>query len=97
MAGPTLSRFLGLFRMRDASDPSRVAAVSSDGAVKVEGVTLRDSTGGAISPDRYPQTLTYNGDGTVNTVSFTDGTYTWTQTFTYTAGKVIGISAWVQS
>ncbi len=35
MAGPTLSRFLGLFRLRDASDPTRVAAVSATGEVSV--------------------------------------------------------------
>ena len=40
MAGPTLSRFLGLFRLRDASDPTRVAAVSAAGAVAVAGPEL---------------------------------------------------------
>lgn len=33
MAGPTLSRFLGLFRLRDASDPTRVATVGAGGEV----------------------------------------------------------------
>ena len=37
MAGPTLSRFLGLYRLRDASDPTRVAAVSAAGALTVQG------------------------------------------------------------
>lgn len=37
MAGPTLSRYLGLFRLRDASDPTRLAAVSAAGAVSVQG------------------------------------------------------------
>lgn len=35
MAGPTLSRFLGLFRLRDASNASRMAAVSAAGEVSV--------------------------------------------------------------
>lgn len=65
----------------------------TNGVVKV----AIDSMGGICLPDRYAQSLTYNGDGTVNTISFTDGTHTWTQTFTYTNGKVTGISAWVKS
>lgn len=69
----------------------------SDAPFPVSAGAILDDTGAAIVPDNYAQTLTYNGDGTVNTVSFTDGTNTWTQTFTYTAGKVTGISTWVRS
>lgn len=46
--------------------------------------------------DRMPQTLTYNGDGTVNTITATWNGNTWIRTFTYTSGKVTGISAWVK-
>lgn len=56
-----------------------------------------DSSGSTIFPESHAQTLTYNADGTVNTISFTDGAHTWTQTFTYTSGNVTGISAWVKS
>ena len=50
--------------------------------------------------DNSPQTLTYNGDGTVNTITIT-GSYlgvvsTWVRTFSYTSGKLTGISAWVK-
>ena len=58
---------------------------------------LLDDTGQAISPDNYTQAFTYNADGTVATVSFTDGSNTWTQTYTYSAGRVASISNWVRS
>lgn len=60
-------------------------------------VTVADSTGAnQISPDSMPQTLTYNGDGTIATISVTNGTDTWVQTLTYTAGNLTGVSAWVK-
>lgn len=41
MAGPLLSRILGgLFRLRDASDPTRVASVSADGKVSTADAAL---------------------------------------------------------
>lgn len=53
--------------------------------------------------DELPQTMTYNGDGTLNYVEVTipaslssapGGTYR--RTFSYTAGKVTAVSAWVK-
>lgn len=49
-----------------------------------------------IPIDSLPQTLVYNGDGTLNYVEATSGTDTWRQTYTYTAGKLTGISGWVK-
>lgn len=46
--------------------------------------------------DDLPQTLVYNGDGTLNYVDATDGTDTWRQTYTWTAGRLTGISGWVK-
>ena len=71
------------------------------GAVTV-GVVASD--GALIFPDDLAQTLTYNGDSTLNyievTVPATPGTSyaggTYRQTFTYTAGKVTGISKWTK-
>lgn len=40
MAGPLLNRFRGFFRMRDASDPTRVAAVSAAGEISFTGLQL---------------------------------------------------------
>jgi hypothetical protein len=82
---------------RSAANASRPVALSNEDKQALDALAVRDSTGGVINPDNYAQTLTYNGDGTVATISFTDGTNTWTQTFTYTSGKVSGISAWVKS
>ena len=50
--------------------------------------------------DRMPQTFSYNGDGTINTISAT-GTMggvvtTWVKTFGYTSGKLTSISEWVK-
>lgn len=56
-----------------------------------------DSTNALIFPDNFEQTITYNGDGTVNTISFTNGTNTWTQTMSYTTSRLTGISKWVRS
>lgn len=59
---------------------------------------LLDDTGQTVCPDNYTQTLTYNAAGTIATVSFTDGTSTWTQTYGYDAnGRVTSISNWVRS
>ena len=46
--------------------------------------------------DQGPQTLSYNGDGTVNYIDVTTSDGTYRQTFTYTSGKVTGISLWVK-
>lgn len=61
------------------------------------GGSVTDSTGASFDPDSLTQNLTYNGDGTVNTIAATDGTNTWTQTFTYTSGNLTGISKWVKA
>lgn len=49
-----------------------------------------------IQIDDMPQTLAYNIDGTLNYIDATDGTRTWRQTMTYTAGVLTGISGWVK-
>lgn len=43
-----------------------------------------------------PQTLNYNGDGSLNYVETVVQGETFRQTFTYTSGVVTGISAWVK-
>lgn len=65
--------------------------------LKVKLMPVLDSAGVAINPDNYAQTLAYNGDGLLETVSFTDGVNTWTQTLTYTGGLLTGVSTWVRS
>lgn len=49
-----------------------------------------------IPIDDMPQAFAYNGDGTLNYVEATDGTNTWRQTFSYTAGVLTGVSGWVK-
>lgn len=50
--------------------------------------------------DRMPQTITYNGDGTVNTITATATmgavVTTWVKTLGYTSGKVTSVSDWVK-
>lgn len=53
--------------------------------------------------DDLPQVLNYNGDGTLNYIEVTvpaiPGSYpggTFRRTFTYTSGKVTGISSWTK-
>lgn len=56
-----------------------------------------DSSGNSTNPDNYPHSFTYNTDGSLATDSFTDGSSTWTQTFSYnTSGQMSGVSAWVK-
>lgn len=58
---------------------------------------ITDDRGTPLYPERYAHTLTYDGSGNLLTDTFTDGTYTWTQTYTWTAGNLTSISAWVRS
>ncbi|WP_256807157.1 hypothetical protein [Bradyrhizobium sp. Bra64] len=60
-------------------------------------VSVQDNTGRWINPDSYIQHLTYNADGNLATVWFSDGVQTWTQTLTYVAGQLSSISNWVVS
>lgn len=59
---------------------------------------VHDSTGNyTLHPDSLAQTLTYNGQGQVSTISVVDlEGNTFVQTFTYTSGNLTGISAWVK-
>ena len=66
-------------------------------SILVETFTTYDNLGAPINPDAYAQTLSYNGDGTLNTTTFTNGVNTWTQTMSYTSGKLTGVSGWVRS
>ncbi len=55
---------------------------------------------GAIPDDpssNYVTTLTYNGDGDVETIVLAKSGVTWTKTLTYTDGSLTGVSAWVRS
>lgn len=45
-------------------------------------------------PGHLAQTIAYNGDGTIDYVEATNGSVTWRQTYTYTSGQLVGISAW---
>lgn len=55
-----------------------------------------DSEGNAIAPDSMAQTLGYNGAGKLATITATDGTNSWVQTLTYTAGRLSSVSQWVK-
>lgn len=57
---------------------------------------ITDSGGQQFDPDSLAQTFAYNGDGTLNYIQATDGVSTWRQTYTYTAGVLTGVSAWVR-
>lgn len=45
-----------------------------------------DSSGNLVFPYQYGQALAYNADGTVDTITATDGTTTWVMTFAYASG-----------
>lgn len=53
--------------------------------------------GEMIDIDSLAQTLAYNQDGTLNYVEVSPETgHVYRQTYTYTSGKVTGISQWVK-
>ena len=54
------------------------------------------SDGKVIPFDSLEQSYAYNGDGTLNYVQATWEGVTYRQTYTYTAGKLVGISRWVK-
>lgn len=60
-------------------------------------VGAKDSAGNVVFPDDFDKTITYNGDGTLNTISFTDGVNTWTQTHVWTGGKLTTDPRWVRT
>lgn len=57
---------------------------------------VMDAAGELIAPDSWPHAYDYNVDGTINYDSITDGTSTWRQTYSYAAGELTGVSAWVK-
>lgn len=60
----------------------------------VYSVPLDAATGMAL--ESLPQTFTYDDDGNLETITATDGTNTWVQTFTYEDGNLTAVSAWVK-
>ena len=62
------------------------------------GPGIMAANGDLIYPDLWEQTLTYNGDGTLATISATspEGGAVYRQTMTYTDGNMTGISRWVK-
>lgn len=48
------------------------------------------------SIDSLEQNITYNGDGTVDYITATNGEDSYRQTFTYSGGKLASISPWVK-
>ena len=77
-------------RHKDMGDGSHAEVVQTLGG----GAATSD--GSIINLDSLPQTLVYNADGTLNYTQTTDGTSTWRQTLTYSAGKVSAVSGWVK-
>lgn len=51
--------------------------------------------GSSFDLDSLEQNFTYNGDGTVNTITVIYKTKSYLQSYTYTGGKVTKISAWI--
>lgn len=43
-----------------------------------------------------PQTFAYNTDGSINYVQVVVGINTWRQTYTYSAGKLVSVSDWIE-
>jgi hypothetical protein len=57
---------------------------------------MATDTKGRPVPDEANDTLAYNSDGTLNTITRTLGPDTWVETYTYTNGQLTNISGWVK-
>lgn len=49
-----------------------------------------------LDPAGLAHVYTFNGDGTPNTDTATNGQYTWVKTYSYTSGVLTGESVWVR-
>lgn len=56
-------------------------------------ITYTDGRVTAVTADAVTTTVTYNADGTVNTVSYPAGALTRTETYSYTGGVLTGMTA----
>lgn len=58
-----------------------------------------DINGNFFPLDSLDQTYFYNASEQVSSIVATDGSSTWTQTYTYTSvgGKILNISRWVKA
>lgn len=54
-------------------------------------------TGGNPMPSGMPTAYAYNADGTVDTLTKTNGIDTWVMTFSYISGRLASDSGWVKS
>lgn len=57
---------------------------------------ILSSNGNFVDPEDLAQTLSYNGSGQLSHIEVTAGTWVYRQTYTYTAGKLSNVSAWVK-
>lgn len=71
---------------------SIVESLSFSGEVEV----LLDSNNKPVAISSLLQSISYNPDGTVSSISATNGVGTWVQSFTYTSGRVSSISRWIK-
>lgn len=63
----------------------------------VVSATEFDNNDEPIFPDRYALNMTYNASNQIETMWFTDYNFTWTKTYTYTAGNLTHISRWIRT
>lgn len=53
-------------------------------------------TQGRYIPDDAPESYTYNGDGTIATITKTFGPESWVATLTWADSNLISFSGWVK-
>lgn len=83
------------------SQPTKVRRLDDGSDVPVVGLSeateehVTATNGVALKINSLAQTFTYDGSGNLQTANVVHNGVTYTQTFTYNAGKLIGVSAWV--
>lgn len=75
----------GIYKVMKAGLPTRRVVYDTTGVFPFD-------------PDSCTEVLTYNGDGTLATDTYTDPVtgYAFRQTYTYTAGQLTSVSGWVK-
>lgn len=87
---------------------SSAALLASGAAVRANSLPVALATDSAPMPDAlgsdavplflesWPQTLAYNANGTIASITAINGAASWRKTFSYTTGTLSGISTWVR-
>jgi hypothetical protein len=80
----------------NSATDTAVSFVTNLSAIIPQAVSYHRSTTGEHFPEDAPMAYTYNGDGTLHTITATWELATYVQTLSYAGGKLTDISGWMK-